>query len=925
MKSPLLTALACWATGLVAVLATADSNQIAAIFPPAGIGIAAALVAGPRALAGVFLGTLAMALSLEPLAAAGIAPDPVTAIVAGLVGAGQAALGAALVRRLLPAGSSPPAEPRRLVELLVLAGPATCLVSAAASTALLLASGHVPADRIIAAGYRLWVADTLGVAVFLPLGLALAARPRPDWRPLLLTAGLPMLLAGLVIAAAMIHQERADLEASREDFARQSTEAARGLLDQIDEVQLILDATHGHLEASEEVVPAEFLRFTAPLIVRSPAIQAIGVSWYVRPDERDEFLRRQRELHGPQFRILARGEDNTLVPAEPAGDAMVISLIEPLQLNQRALGVDTLSVPEAAEPIHRTLRTGFQTATSGFRLAQSPDAGLGIVIYKGVDERGLPAAQDGNPEFTRPAGVAFVAFEIDALAQASFEGLVGNVRYCILDVTEATPRVLGGNGACHDASEPAASFARPLEWRGEIPMAGRTLELQLEAGANATATAVAMARAAAMFGALTLAAFLLSVAGRNAEVARLVERRTSELADEMKIRRRVTAALARSEQRLRTLLGSTAAGIVEMNPDRRIVRSNAYFSRLVGLREPDMIGRHLSELVHPDERDAESSAWSGVATLAVDQLQRRFRLLREDGSTVSVDAAISPIRDARGRVVRMVAVIQDLSEAEQRAMAEMAREKAEAASRAKTEFVARMSHELRTPLNALLGFAQLLSSRPDEPLSDGQAEAVRIIEQSGWHLLDMIDDLLELSRIEAGHVSVQVGRIDLEPIIAESLHLVGMLGSEQGIRVSTHIDESARHVIADPTRLRQVLVNLLSNAIKYNRPGGTVRIEVERAVAPHKVALRVRDTGTGIDAQQLVHLFEPFNRLGRDDTIPGTGIGLVIARNLVELMDGTLEAASQPGRGSCFTVTLPLGRAPQTEAAIRPLGRATAH
>src|SRR5690606_30444974 len=251
--------------------------------------------------------------------------------------------------------------------------------------------------------------------------------------------------------------------------------------------------------------------------------------------------------------------------------------------------------------------------------------------------------------------------------------------------------------------------------------------------------------------------------------------------------------------------------------------------------------------------------------------------------------------DARGKVVRMVAVIQDLSEMEMRATAEMAREKAEAASRAKTEFVARMSHELRTPLNALLGFAQLLANRPEEPLSDEQAEAVRIIEQSGWHLLDMINDLLELSRIESGHVRVQIDRIDLEVVVAESLHLVGSLGNEPGARVPPLIAPSARHARADATRLRQVLVNLLSNAIKYNRPGGSVSIESELRPDSGTVALRVRDTGIGLSAEQLAHLFEPFNRLGRDGTIPGTGGAPARARHRVELLAGSREDSGAPG------------------------------
>ncbi len=921
----LLTALACWASGIVAVILTADSSLIATIFPPAGIGIAAVLVLGPRALVGVFVGILAMTLSLEAVTAAGTGIALATGVVAGLVGAGQAALGAALVRKLLPAGAPPPSEPRRIVALLLLAGPASSLACAVAGTALLFAGGHLPLDRVTEAGYRLWVADTLGVTIFLPITLALTALPRAQWRPLALTAGLPMLLAGLLVATALTRQELADHETAQHAFTSKSAEATRGFQDRLEEVQLILDAVHGHVVASRGIGRDDFRRFTAPLLDRAPAIQALGVAEHVRPGERDDFLQRQHEIHGSGFRLLARDDGNHLVPAPSNADAMVISLVEPWQENRRALGVDALHTPAGAA-IRGALRAGEQTATGGFELTLRPGGGLGAVIYKSLSQADAPARGIGAAEPIHPGGVAFVALRFDPLAAASFEGLGPGFVHCVLDITDARPMALTGNGACpDDGARPATGFSRPVQWRGEIPMAGRTLELRFETAEAGAATAVATTRGVAVFGALTLAAFLLSMAGRSAEVTRLVERRTHELAEEMKIRRRITGALARSEQRLRTLLGNTPAGIVEMTPDQRIAQANSHFYGLVGVREPALVGRRVLELVHPDERDAESGAWSSLAAQGVDQIQRRFRLLRDDGSAISVDAVSSPIRDARGRVVRIVAVIQDLSEIEQRAIAEMAREKAEAASRAKTEFVARMSHELRTPLNALLGFAQLLASRPEEPLSDQQAEAVRVIEQSGWHLLDMINDLLELSRIEAGHVRVQLGRIDLEVIVAESLHLVGALGQPQSILVSTHVDEAARHVIADPTRLRQVLVNLLSNAIKYNRPHGRVRIEAQREAGSSRIALRVRDTGAGMNAEQLAHLFEPFNRLGRDDTIPGTGIGLAIARNLVELMDGTLEAGSLPGQGSCFTVRLAAAQPPGVEPTARPIGRATAH
>src|SRR5690606_24540231 len=248
-------------------------------------------------------------------------------------------------------------------------------------------------------------------------------------------------------------------------------------------------------------------------------------------------------------------------------------------------------------------------------------------------------------EVTRPAGVVFVALQFDALAQASFDGLGPGFLHCILDITDGTPRRLTGNGACPDAAPASGPALAPRsQWHGEVPLAGRRLELRFESGDTEVAASATMASAAAMFGALTLAAFLLSLAGRSAEVARLVERRTAELAGEMTIRRRITAALARSEQRLRTLLASTPAGIVEMAPDTRIAQANSYFCQLIDVREPALVGRSLLDLVHPDERAAEANAWSSLPGLAAGQIPRRLRLRREGGGAVCCDSAVYPSR-----------------------------------------------------------------------------------------------------------------------------------------------------------------------------------------------------------------------------------------------------------------------------------------
>ncbi len=231
-----------------------------------------------------------------------------------------------------------------------------------------------------------------------------------------------------------------------------------------------------------------------------------------------------------------------------------------------------------------------------------------------------------------------------------------------------------------------------------------------------------------------------------------------------------------------------------------------------------------------------------------------------------------------------------------------ARDTAEAANRAKTEFLSRMSHELRTPLNAILGFAQVLRLRLQQA-PPGMDEQLGHIETAGWHLLELINDVLDLSRIEAGTMVVSLDAVDLATVLQESARMAG--STAQAARVTVFVEPPPPGLAAraDATRLRQVLSNLLSNACKYNRPGGQVSVGVQ--ADEQQVTIRVTDTGPGLSPRQLARLFEPFNRLGAEATaVEGTGIGLVITKRLTELMGGRLAVQSTPGSGSTFSVTL---------------------
>ena len=233
----------------------------------------------------------------------------------------------------------------------------------------------------------------------------------------------------------------------------------------------------------------------------------------------------------------------------------------------------------------------------------------------------------------------------------------------------------------------------------------------------------------------------------------------------------------------------------------------------------------------------------------------------------------------------------------------MAMEEARSANYAKSAFLSSMSHELRTPLNAILGFAQILSSDRLPSTLEQKKEFAGHILKSGRHLLTLINEILDLAKVESGTVSLSLEPVGLDAILQDCRDMIAPLASQRGIGMAFP-DACPLNVLADRTRLKQILLNLLSNALKYNREQGQVAIEC----VPHaggRVRISVRDTGVGLDAEQLALLFQPFNRLGQEGgTEEGSGIGLVVTKRLVELMDGNIGVSSAPGEGSIFWIEL---------------------
>ena len=298
--------------------------------------------------------------------------------------------------------------------------------------------------------------------------------------------------------------------------------------------------------------------------------------------------------------------------------------------------------------------------------------------------------------------------------------------------------------------------------------------------------------------------------------------------------------------------------------------------------------------------------------------------IRKNGSRLPVVVSVTALRDVKDVIIGYLLISTDntarkrieaeraqLDQALQNRNAELetAKSLAEKANLAKSDFLSNMSHELRTPLNAILGFAQLIESGTPAPTPAQQRNLEQILK-AGWYLLELINEILDLALIESGKATLSHEPVSLAEVMLECRAMVNPQAQKRGIVMTYPHFEVPYFVSADRTRVKQVLINLLFNAIKYNKPEGTVTVEYQ-PIPPGSIRINVRDTGKGLAPEQLLQLFQPFNRLGKETGAEeGTGIGLVVTKRLVELMGGTIGADSTVGMGSVFWFELSLTTAP---------------
>ncbi|WP_228893724.1 CHASE domain-containing protein [Pseudoduganella aquatica] len=715
------------------------------------------------------------------------------------------------------------------------------------------------------------------------------------------------------VASGTEQRARDLFEAKVEDIRRRVTE-------RMDAYTQVLTSGKALFQASDSITYSEWRDYVSSLNVyrKYPGIQVLGVA--ERTTDPEQLARKMRAEGLAGYRVWPEGVRDSYV---------AVAYPEPLGAsNARALGFDLQSEPVRRAALQRAAESG-ELATSGrVTLVQAGAAGrAGFLMFVPIFRAGAPVA---TPAERRQAVEHYVyaAFQMDDLMRGVFPTPVSKVALEIFDGRSTSPETrIYSNLEREDG--PQAAYPHPYLGVVDVAVGDAWWTLRVTSRPEFEAYIDHDKALIVLVCGMMISLLFFSV----------VRSLTSNREEAIQHARATTSALRQSERKFGTLVESAIAfSIISTDLDGVIQVFSVGAERMLGYSADEMVGRQTPALIHVDGEVAQRAAAlslevgrdvRGFAVFTELALMgrvesREWTYVRRDGSTLPVRLTVTAIKDEHGVVTGFLGIAKDITaqlQTEQDLRA--AKQQADDASEAKSQFVANMSHELRTPLNAVLGLAELLS-RTD--MSAEQHRDLDLIRQSGHSLLGILNDILDFSKIEAGKMDLSPAPFELDALLAAVAVVMGVNAGGSGVEPVIDVAPGLPAVLlGDALRLQQVLVNLVGNAIKFTARG-SVTLHVSGTVSADGVAalrFAVRDTGIGMSAEQLGRLFTAFTQADSSMTrrFGGTGLGLAISRRLVGMMGGEIAVDSREGEGSVFTVSLAL-QAVRAAAAPAPAAAA---
>ncbi len=752
-----------------------------------------------------------------------------------------------------------------------------------------------------------------------------ASRPPPVTPPVRFPAAklaaLLGILASLALFAVLFWFERREAQVEARAAARERTELLRN------KIECSMEVLHSIAQLcadGSDVTASRFHDFTAEALSRHPEIQALSWDPCVTLAQRAAYEQRARADGDPGFTFTEFNSAGKLVPAAVRPAYVPIYLLQPLSRNLPALGFDLNSDPERRTALQLARETGLPHATGPLRLVQEPGDQLGFLVLRPVYLRsGLLKEVRHLPL----AGYVSAVFRIGDLVNDAFGSQAHDGEISIYE-RSAQKAIFRLAPVGPPTAPDLLRWTEPLEiaglhWDIEFWFPRHEMEWEPWAGL--------------CFGLIITAlttVYIIRGARHTAEIECRVMERTAELSNEIAVRKKAEREVREAEQKFRGIFENAIEGIFQTAPDGHYLSANPALARIYGYNSPDELVAALGDIerqlyTEPSRRAEFIRLVQREGSVADFESQVR----RKDGQTIWISETARAVRGPDGAVLYYEGTVQDITERKRAhealeirvkertadlarandalvseiAVRKRAEDAAASASRAKSAFLAHMSHEIRTPLNAILGYAQIL--RRDRTIQPRQREAIETIASSGNHLFNLIDEVLDLSKIEAGRMELQCADFDLIDLIARMEGMFRHRCEQKRLRLIVEPPATPPRIVqGDEGKLRQVLINLLGNAAKFT-DRGEVSLRVTRD-ADLRYTFEVGDTGIGITAEDQAEIFEPFQQGHSGASKGGTGLGLAISDRYIQLMGGRLQAESKPGSGTRFFFTLPLPESP---------------
>lgn len=850
------------ALGRLGTLLAIPPGYATAIFPPAGLAMHQTLARGPKALPGIWLGSYLMNLSISWGGPLGLTWQ--VHLLSALIGAAstlQAYFGARIAQSLAP-DPLRLESPRELAAVLGVGGPLACLIAPTLATACLFTSGLLSKAAIPYAWWTWWVGDSLGVILLVPL-IQILTLHTPLWKERRLTVALPLILCVAAVVAIFVRVSRREESQLRHDLRDRADRVRLEMATALQARRELLHAMGGLFKAMPTLDPLTFRTFVEPYLQRYPDLHS--VDWVPRVHDRDRkaFEARTSAALGEPYRITDAGPDLMGIPAGQRSEYWPLTLKHPWAANRAAKGLDLRARPFQGDLMVKARDEAAPKLVVLDRLMQDAEPRTAMVLTMPVFE-GSKVPPLGMRQEALLGFVSVIFYADPLLDEASARA--GNP-----DVALGL-KALRSDGRWLEAARTRLSSNG--EWREDVPLEiyGATLRLEARPTDSFLLSRQGWQVFLVLAGGLgftgLLLALLLLISGQVSEARVLAAARGQ--------------ALATVEARARVILDHAVEPILIFDAAGQIEDANSAAQRLLGWDLPGLQTHPISELVPGLLSHLRSTGGVGAIREAI--------AFARDGEPIPVEVGLNAV-SMEGHTL-FAAFLRDLRD----------RRRVE---RIKNEFIAVVSHELRTPLTSIRGTLGLLEGGVTGELPERAKDLIRIAHQNARHLSSLVDDILDLEKLEAGKLRLDLDTQLLGPLLERAVESSEGLAAKFGVGLEVVGPLPRAEARVDGGRLVQVLNNLISNAAKHTPPGTSVQLSLIAEGLHWR--LQVRDQGPGVPESFQSSLFEKFTQADSTEIrkVPGTGLGLAISRSLVERMGGAIGFRNEPDGGATFYVDLP--------------------